>query len=122
MVNKFHLTGFVFPIEFPIFMNTMIKNISRNLFFLFLIFSGHISRSQDNVQGKVEVRCTDDFCRFYIQDKRIYTYGLDTTSQVRFWRTIIKMSPDSGIMNAASNRMMLSRMTAKEYARMSEAK
>jgi hypothetical protein len=94
------------------------------LFFLFLILlsSVTLSHAQDNVQGKIEVRCTDDFCRFYMQDKRIYSYGLDTTSQVRFWRAIIKMSPDSGIMNVASNRMMLSRITVKEYAHMTEYK
>jgi hypothetical protein len=75
---------------------------------------------QDNVQGKIEVRAKDESCKYYMQDKRIYSYGLDTTSQVRFWRTIIKMSPDSGIMNLASNRMMLSRMTVKAYSRMTE--
>jgi hypothetical protein len=90
------------------------------LFFLLFLFPGLNFKAQDNVSGKVEVRCTDDFCRYYIQDKSIYSYGLDTTSQVRFWRAIIKMSPDSGIMNAASNRIMLSRMTVKEYVRMSE--
>jgi hypothetical protein len=79
--------------------------------------------AQENVQGKIEVRnAKDESSRFYMQDNRIYSSGLDTTSQVRFWRTIIKLSPDSGIMNAASSRMMLSRITVKEYTHMSEHK
>ncbi len=98
------------------------KKTALSILILFLLTSGTLLPAQDNIQGKIEVRCTDDFCRFYMQDKRIYSYGLDTTSQVRFWRAIIKMSPDSGIMNVASNRMMLFKMTVREYSRMTELK
>ncbi len=93
--------------------------------FIFLIcfLKAGLAPAQETEQGKIEVRCLkDESCHFYIQDKRIYSYGLDTTSQVRFWRTIIKMSPDSGIMNVASNRMMLSRITVKEYNHLSDAR
>jgi hypothetical protein len=78
--------------------------------------------AQEIVQGKIEVRIHDqDSSQFYMQDKRIYATGLDTTTQVRFWRVIIKMTPDSGIMNLASNRMMLSKMSVKAYMHMTEA-
>jgi hypothetical protein len=92
----------------------------KYIFILVILLACFAVRGQDNVQGKIEVRAKDESCKYYMQDKRIYSYGLDTTSQVRFWRTIIKLSPDSGIMNLASNRMMLSRITAKAYARMTE--
>jgi hypothetical protein len=102
----------------------MTKSFSFPLF-IFLICFGQITlvSAQEFSQGKIEVRCTKDMtCNFYIQDKRIYSDGLDTTSQVRFWRAIMKLSPDSGIMNIASNRVMLSRMTVKEYAHLTEAR
>jgi len=101
----------------------MIKPASFVLFLICMLQLGMLSGQETTAQGKIEVRCVKDASsHFYILDKRMYSYGLDTTSQVRFWRTIIKMSPDSGIMNLASNRMILSRMTVKEYARLSELK
>jgi hypothetical protein len=100
----------------------MMKRGSVILLSFLIIYSSALF-SQENIQGKIEVRSLkDESCRYFMQDKRIYSYGLDTTTQVRFWSTIIKMSPDSGIMNVASSRMMLSRMTVKEYSKMSEAR
>ncbi|MFI5150628.1 MAG: transglycosylase SLT domain-containing protein [Bacteroidia bacterium] len=93
------------------------------VYFCIFFFSGLFQTlfAQDNVQqGKIEVRDIDQSCRYFIQDNRIYSYGLDTMSQVRFWRTIIKMSPDSGIMNLASNRLILKKLTVKEYNRLSD--
>jgi hypothetical protein len=98
--------------------------IQKPIVFLFIYFFFAHSvafQAQDNrQQGKIEIRAVDQSCQYFMQDNRIYAYGLDTMSQVRFWRTIIKMSPDSGIMNLASNRMILMKMTVKEYNRMSE--
>lgn len=77
--------------------------------------------AQETMQGKIEVHVhAQDSNHFYMQDKRIYATGLDTTTQVRFWRVIIKMSPDSGVMNLASNRMMLRQMSVKAYMHLSE--
>jgi len=103
---------------------TMTKTLSFSVFvFLFCLLQVGMLSAQESTQGKIEVRCTKDMsCNFYIQDKRIYSDGLDTTSQVRFWRAIMKMSPDSGIMNIASNRVMLSKMTVKEYNRLTEVR
>ena len=102
----------------------MIKpHIFSIVLLLFGVGTGTVIHAQEGAQGKIEVRCLKDAtCNTYIQDNRIYSYGLDTTSQVRFWRAIMKMSPDSGIMNIASNRIILSRMTVKEYSRMTDAR
>jgi hypothetical protein len=101
----------------------MILKSPVSLVFALFLISTVGAQTPDNVlQGKIEVRTVDQTCRYFMQDSRIYSYGLDTVSQVKFWRTIIKLSPDSGIMNLASNRMILKKMTVKEYSRMTEVR
>ncbi len=101
----------------------MMQKSPAYLLLLIVLSCSLVSKGQESVQqGKIEIHTGDEGCQHFMQDNRIYAYGLDTMSQVRFWGAIIKMSPDSGIMNLASNRMILKKMTTKEYNRLTEAR
>lgn len=88
--------------------------------FCFLILTLTMS-GQENPYGKVAL-CTanNGILNCYIRNNSIYEYGLDTTSQVKFWRTIIKLSPDTGIFNVAANRVMLHKISLNQYNQLSE--
>ena len=53
--------------------------------------------------------------RLYIHDKQIYTHGCDTFSQVRFWRKIMNMSSDSGLVSVANSRLTLTDWSSKDW-------
>jgi hypothetical protein len=88
--------------------------------FIFL-FGILVLKAQDNPFGKVAL-CTNNngILNCYIRSNSIYEFGLDTTSQVRFWRTIINLSPDTGLMNLAANRLMLQKISVKDYNELSD--
>ena len=87
---------------------------------LMLSCSAFSSSSDEVVQGKISVKC-DSVCRQYIRDSRIYTYGLDTLQNIKFWRAVIKLSPDSGFINIGSSREILGCIPVKQFKKMSNA-
>lgn len=70
----------------------------------------------DDSSVKIEVKhLNEDSTRFYIQEKSIYDFGLDTLPNIIFWNKLIKLSPDSGYVNIASTRQILSTIPVKQY-------
>ncbi|HET6244428.1 MAG: hypothetical protein H0V01_06790 [Bacteroidetes bacterium] len=57
---------------------------------------------------KMEVKnVNDSLGRFFIQIPQLYVQRWDTLAQTKFWRTLIKLSPDSGIINISSSRQII---------------
>ncbi|MCU0435151.1 MAG: transglycosylase SLT domain-containing protein [Bacteroidia bacterium] len=48
----------------------------------------------------------DTTWRQYIQTADIRSMGLDTLSRVNFWRKVMRLSPDSGVLSYAANRQI----------------
>ncbi|MDQ3190761.1 MAG: hypothetical protein M3Q58_04135 [Bacteroidota bacterium] len=70
--------------------------------------------------NKMEVvNLRDTVGRFFIQIPELYGQRLDTLAQTMFWRTIIKLSPDSGIVNVGSTRRMIATFSNKNWERQS---
>ncbi len=66
--------------------------------------------------GKINVRCTKDhICRVFVDNNELYTEGLDTLENIKFWRKIMVLSPDSGIVNIKSTRERLLMISEKEW-------
>ena len=58
--------------------------------------------------------------RSYIFDRQIYLLRCDTLPQIRFWRKIMNLSKDSGLVNVADTRFVLSKCCTKEWNNNSE--
>lgn len=69
---------------------------------------------------KMEVKnINDTLGRFFIQIPDLYIQRWDTLPQSKFWRTIIKLSPDSGIVNIGSSRKIIETFSNKVWERKS---
>ena len=67
----------------------------------------------DNVVGIVnpQTNCNEN----YVFDKSLYYLKLDTLAQVRFWRNIMKLHEDSAIVNFASSRNIIQKISIKDW-------
>lgn len=57
----------------------------------------------------------------FIQDHRLYIERWDTLAQIKFWRYIMKLTPDSGVLNIASSRKIIATYATKQWNAMSDA-
>lgn len=90
--------------------------------FFTLFVAGSCFAESDNTNGKIEVKHrSDSVCHMYMRDSRIYSYGLDTLQNIKFWRVLIKLDPDSGLVNVGSTRQILGTVSVKQYSKMSDA-
>lgn len=51
----------------------------------------------------------------YIYDQSLYAYCVDTLSQVKFWRTIMNLHQDTAIVNLASSRTFIQKISTKSW-------
>jgi hypothetical protein len=101
------------------------EKMTRTILFLFFILpgAGSFAGTNDEQHGKIEVKCaSDSTCKLYIRDSRIYTYGLDTLQNIKFWRTVIKLDPDSGLINVGHTRQVLGVIPSARYSKMGSVK
>jgi hypothetical protein len=78
-------------------------------------FSSIPSFSQSNVES-MSVKFQDDTSSFsYIRDNRIFSEGWNELPQVNFWKKVVSLSPDSGILNIASSRQVISKIPVKSW-------
>lgn len=56
---------------------------------------------------KVVVSSHDISVMHFINDDALYTEGWDTIAQPKFWKSVMRLSPDSAIINVADNRSPL---------------
>lgn len=56
----------------------------------------------------------------FINDSILYTEGWHTLPQTKFWQQVMLLSPDSAIVNLASNRKVLDKISVKDWNKWSE--
>ncbi|MBA3900232.1 MAG: transglycosylase SLT domain-containing protein, partial [Bacteroidetes bacterium] len=59
--------------------------------------------------------------KFFIHIPQLYNEGWDSLPQAKFWRTLIRLNPDSGIVNVASSRKILEIVNSKEWDKRPDA-
>lgn len=87
-------------------------------------FNALFASNNTNVEasGKIEVKQkSDSLYHTFIRDGRIYSYGLDTLQNIKFWRRMIRLDPDSGLVNVGSTRQVLAVIPVSAYKKMNEA-
>jgi hypothetical protein len=67
----------------------------------------------DNVVGLINPKT--NFNENYVLDKTLYRLRLDTLTQIKFWRNIMKLNEDSAILNFANSRRVLQTISLKEW-------
>lgn len=53
--------------------------------------------------------------RDYVFDRQMYELGCDTLPQVLFWQQVMKLSKDSCVINIASNRTIVAKMSNSDW-------
>lgn len=56
----------------------------------------------------------------FVQDHRLYIERWDTLAQVKFWRYVMKLTPDSGVLNIASSRKIIATYATKQWKAMTD--
>ncbi len=72
------------------------------------------------VVRKTVVSWNDTTSLFFLQDETFYRQGWDTLAQVRFWREVINLTSDTCIINMASCRKPIQRISRSAWYSQSE--
>jgi tetratricopeptide (TPR) repeat protein len=98
-----------------------LKSLAGGLFLLFSSsVSGQTMASSVPVVEKYVVSYNDVTKMKFINDDMLYNEGWHNLPQPQFWQKVMNLTPDSAIVNVASTRMMLDKISAKNWARLSE--
>jgi hypothetical protein len=90
-----------------------------------LFFTGltAFASSNEEQHGKIDVRVSSDtLSHLFIRDSRIYAEGLDTLQNIKFWRKVILLDPDSGLVNVNYTRQILGTIAVARFKKMTTAK
>jgi len=95
-------------------------------FFVILICSLQISLSAQEMTlvrpDVIRVNVMNDtIFRYMVNTNQIYECGLDTLPQMKFWRKIMRMSPDTGLVSLAMDRRIFCSMTSVAWDNLGEA-
>ncbi len=63
---------------------------------------------------------SDSVFRYMVNTNQVYEAGLDTFPQIVFWRKVMNLPPDSGLVSLASNRTIYCCMSDASWAKMGE--
>lgn len=91
-------------------------NIRFSLLICLLIVNQIFAGSYNEACYKVEVsHYNDSVCKVFVQDNRLFEEGWDTLAQPIFWRTVMNLTQDSGIINIGSTRQIIERVSIKDW-------
>lgn len=96
--------------------------ISRKFFIAsFACISFSMASAQVSSVEKMSVKFQDDTSSFsYIRDNRIFSEGWNKLPQVNFWKKIVSLSPDSGLLNIGSSRTIIAKIPVKSWSFMND--
>lgn len=94
----------------------------RNIFLLastFFAVTGAFAQG-DFEDHLIEATTGQDSVYRFVKTPELFVEKWDTLAQPNFWRTIMHLSPDSCLLNVASTRQILERMSCAEWERKSD--
>jgi hypothetical protein len=111
---------------FVVKLAVMLYNIRLALFVLILAVLGF---SHVHAAGPLRIThekvCVFGLCDSgaysFLSNRAIYEERWDVLPQTRFWRKIIRTSPDTGYINLAGDRNIFIKMSSKDWMRMDKA-
>jgi hypothetical protein len=103
----------------------MRKGILTSLFILnffsfqFFLSAQEVSRLRPDVI-RVSV-FNDTILRLMVNTNQVYEQGLDTLPQVKFWRIVMNLTPDTGLVSLAFDRRIFCALAATDWDQMGTA-
>lgn len=92
----------------------------RTILLALLIQTCVLAQAPQHIE-KLSVKLSNDSSfRNYVKDNRIFLQGWNNLPQVAFWKDVVRLSPDSGLLNVGSSRLILARLSAKQWASLSD--
>lgn len=86
-------------------------SLSASAFLLSLCVS-----AQQNTVERLSVKFQNDTSSFsYIRDNRIFSEGWNTLPQVNFWKKVVSLPPDSGLLNIGSSRQIVAKLPVRAW-------
>jgi hypothetical protein len=101
----------------------MLKRIfnSSTLFFALILVSDSNAQPYNSWdEEKIEVHKPNDIS-IIMDASQLYRDRWDELAQPNFWKQIMRLSPDSCLINVADTRVVLSRMSIADWSKQSEA-
>ena len=90
-----------------------------SLAFAFSAINAGLLIAQNNFQNqlvsKTVAYCNDTLKQQFVSNKNLFSEKWDTLAQVKFWQDVIKTSSDSLILNLASERKLLQKISIEEW-------
>ena len=93
------------------------------LFFLVFILIRTVSvngAANDQLCRKTVITWNDTVPMYFLSDSAFYKQGWDTLAQVRFWREVINLTSDTCIINVASCRKPVDKVSRKIWMQQNE--
>jgi len=97
----------------------------KNSFALILLFwaiSANAQMSADNYKAMEVVSMPDTIWQLYAGEEELYQLRVDTLPQIRFWRKVMVMEGDSGLLNVAKSRQILEKVNADSWNDLSDTR
>jgi len=83
---------------------------------LSLFVSAAMFGQQNTVERlSVKFQQNDTSTFSYIRDNRIFSEGWNRLPQVSFWKNVVSLSPDSGLLNIGSSRQVVAKLPVKTW-------
>lgn len=81
-----------------------------------VIFAPICLWAQSEQHNIIPIRFPEDWRTYYlIGDSDISEQGWDTLSEVKFWKQVMHLTPDSAIINIPHNRQIITKISYKKY-------
>jgi hypothetical protein len=96
-------------------------NYTRTLLTGALIGISSFTTFSQTAVERMSVQFQDDTSSFsYIRDNRIFSEGWHELPQVNFWKKVVSLSPDSGLLNIGSSRTIIAKIPVKSWGYMND--
>jgi hypothetical protein len=116
--------GIRFTFLFRFFIEIKRAELMKNwVVAIWAVLASLMIQAQESRQDVVTVTpVKDSVMRKIVSTSQVYAQGLDTAQQVKFWRRIMRLTPDSGLVNMQGTRKVFATFSSKEWEALGEPK
>lgn len=89
---------------------------TRNFFIAASLLTASFAMAQESAVERLSVKFQNDTSSFsYIRDNRIFSEGWNALPQVNFWRKVVSLPPDTGLLNIGSSRQIVAKLPVRTW-------
>ena len=103
---------------FVTLLSPMLKLLNMRLFII--LFFPFLSIAQPSFEVKEEKKVAPETIHSIINAEKLHSEGWSQLPQPIFWKQVMMLSPDSCLINVASSRVIIQKMSLADYDKMSD--